>query len=221
MPKIGSIIRREDNEFDIGPLPGLGGPFSTATEFFEAWARQAKFPLSDESIRRALALANGPIEDVLQSIKCFPIALARLAPRLPAHNSGPFPVYHPDLYHSNIIVNKDFDILGVIDWENTCTVPWELVEFPLFLSMLPATMYNPENYGYNRLPMDKYTNVRLSERSVYVELVATEEQKLFVDQKLSEVLRNPDVQDLAYAIKVYRDPGKLGFYCETLKPFDA
>lgn len=33
--------------------------------------------------------------------------------------------------------------------------------------------------------------------------------------------KDPDIQDLAYAIKAYHDAGKLGFYCETLKPFDA
>jgi hypothetical protein len=30
-------------DFECGPLPGIGGPFDTATAFFEAWADSVKF----------------------------------------------------------------------------------------------------------------------------------------------------------------------------------
>lgn len=36
---------------------------------------------------------------------------------------------------------------------------------------------------------------------------------------LSRTLTNQDVQGVAHAIKAYRDPGKLGFYCRVLEPF--
>ena len=42
-PKIGAIFRAEDGNYDVGPLPGLGGPFNTATEYLRAWARNARF----------------------------------------------------------------------------------------------------------------------------------------------------------------------------------
>jgi hypothetical protein len=39
LPKIGTIIAMNaDGKFQQGPIPGLGGPFDTVTEFFQAWA---------------------------------------------------------------------------------------------------------------------------------------------------------------------------------------
>ena len=42
-PKIGSIVRLPDGTYDVGPLPKLGGPFRTATEYLQAWAKHARF----------------------------------------------------------------------------------------------------------------------------------------------------------------------------------
>ena len=36
-----------------GPIPGLGGPFATATDFFQAWCTKTKFGLSDDRLRQA------------------------------------------------------------------------------------------------------------------------------------------------------------------------
>jgi hypothetical protein len=58
MPKIGSIFKRHDGTCDIGPIPDLGGPFDTATAFFRAWAARAKFPTSEENIRKSMG--GGP-----------------------------------------------------------------------------------------------------------------------------------------------------------------
>jgi hypothetical protein len=54
MPKIGSILKCHDGTYDIGPIPDLGGPFDTATAFFRAWAARAKFPTSEENIRKSM-----------------------------------------------------------------------------------------------------------------------------------------------------------------------
>ena len=35
-PKISSIVRLPDGTYDVGPLPKLGGPFETATEYLQA-----------------------------------------------------------------------------------------------------------------------------------------------------------------------------------------
>lgn len=219
MPKIGSIIKRDDNSFDVGPMPELGGPFSTATEFFRAWARQAKFPFSEDRIRKYMS--NGPVEEIISSIKDFPDHLEQLACKISNKDSGPFPLYHPDFYHSNIIVNKAFKVLSIIDWEGASTVPWELVELPLFLGIVPPKMDDPNNYEPNGLPKDENTRCRFLERSEYVKHVQAKEHELNIDQNLSGILQNPEVQALAHAMKVYLDPGKLGFYCEILGSFDS
>ncbi|KAK9622303.1 hypothetical protein V6Z98_006977 [Aspergillus fumigatus] len=217
LPKIGSIVRRDDNSFDVGPLPKLGGPFSTATEFFNAWAKHAKFPLSDDDIKKLVN--GGPIDSILSSINAFPDRLREVACRVSANNSGPFPLYHPDFYHSNVIVDESFKVLGVIDWEGACTVPWELVEPPLFLGIVPPAMDDPKNYEADGQPKDCNIRRRLSERAEYAEYVQKKEEEFNGDRKLSQILLNPDAQGLAHAIKVYHDPGKLGFYCRVLDPF--
>jgi len=60
-----------------------------------------------------------------------------MASRLSTSNEGPFLQYHDDSLHSNIIVDKNFSVAGIIDWEGACTVPWELVAFPEFLQAIP------------------------------------------------------------------------------------
>ncbi|RJE25089.1 Phosphotransferase enzyme family [Aspergillus sclerotialis] len=160
LPKIGTVIKRDNNSVDIGPIPGLGRPFSTATEFFKAWAKHAKFPLSDRDIREFTK--NGPTEEILSSIHNFPRRLRKLASRISINDIGPFPLYHPDFYHSNIIVDGSFRVLGVIDWEGACTIPWDLVEPPLFLGIVPPAMDDPRNYKENGQPWDEDSIQRLN-----------------------------------------------------------
>jgi Phosphotransferase enzyme family len=217
MPKIGSVFKRNDGTYDIGPIPDLGGPFETATAYFRAWAARAKFPTSEANIRKSMG--GGPVEEVLSSISKFPAHIKALAGGLSSHNKGPFPIYHPDLYHSNIIVDDKFNILGVIDWQGACTVPWELVEFPLFLNTVPRAMDAAFNYDQNGQPKHADVKLRWKERAEYVQMVKAAETTRKKDAALSKTLGNADVQGLAHAIKVYNDPGKLGFYEKILQPF--
>ncbi|TQN64165.1 hypothetical protein CSHISOI_11224 [Colletotrichum shisoi] len=54
LPKIGTILsRNEDGTYRQGPIRGLGGPFNTATEFYEAWAAKTTFGMAEEEIRTA------------------------------------------------------------------------------------------------------------------------------------------------------------------------
>lgn len=48
--------------------------------------------------------------------------------------------------HSNIIVDEEYAVLGIIDWEGASALPWELVEHPLFLKTLPRTFSTPDVY---------------------------------------------------------------------------
>ncbi|KAL3472326.1 hypothetical protein BJX99DRAFT_266161 [Aspergillus californicus] len=196
LPKIGSIIKREDNSFDIGPLPSIGGPFSTATRFFKAWAKYAIFPMTDSRIRASRQ--TGPIEDDLHSIHGFSTYLHDLANNISTtdNDHGPFPLYHPDLYQSNIVVDESFHILGVIDWGGACTVPWEVVEPPLFLSMVPPAMDDLNNYTADGEPNDLDSVRRLNERAQYIENIQNMEKELEVDQKLSTVLLDPACKEL-------------------------
>jgi hypothetical protein len=106
-------------------------------------------------------------------------------------------------------VDENFRVLAALDWEGASTVPWEVVGPPLFITRLPAM--------HNLNPTDE----KSTERCEYINIVEQRERDLGADQTLSKILRDSDVQSLAYGIKVYHDPGKLGFYCEILRPFDT
>jgi hypothetical protein len=216
MPKIGCVFRSSDGTYDVGPIPDLGGPFETATEFFKAWAARAKFPSSEETIRKMIG--EKLVEEVLSPIRRFPSGIQALAGVLSGHDKGPFPIYNPDLHQHNVIVDDDFDVLSVIDWQGTYTVPCELVEPPLFYGGVPQAMDAPWNYDRHDQPVDADIVVAREERAEYVRIVETAEIALKKDAMLSRILANPDVQGLAYAIKVYNG-GKQSLFDGILKPF--
>jgi Phosphotransferase enzyme family len=45
-----------------------------------------------------------------------------------ATQPGPFPLQHQDLHQQNVIVDQDYNILAVIDWELAGTCPYEVVD---------------------------------------------------------------------------------------------
>ncbi|KAK3368594.1 hypothetical protein B0H63DRAFT_441835 [Podospora didyma] len=222
LPKIGTVVKLADGSYGIGPLPVLGGPFETATAFFEAWAEHTKFPHSTDIIQEVLS--SHPPEytsAVLASLRDFPAQIKVLASRIPGSDAGPFPVMHPDFFHSNIMVDSSYNILGVIDWEGASTVPWELVEFPLFLDAVPISMDRvPSNYDADGNPVDEGTKQRWKERKKYVEMVEGFERARNRDTQLSSALKNRTYQGLSYGMRVYREPGKLTpLYSRVLEPF--
>ncbi|KFY76729.1 hypothetical protein V499_03696 [Pseudogymnoascus sp. VKM F-103] len=79
----------------------------------------------------------------------------------------------------------------------------------------------PWNYDENGQPLDEDTRRRWQERKEYVEKVASVEASKQIDNMLSTTLNNHDVQNLAYAVRVYLDPGKLGFYDKVLETFES
>ncbi|KAK3899527.1 hypothetical protein C8A05DRAFT_46429 [Staphylotrichum tortipilum] len=204
-PKIGSITQNDDGTYDIGPIPNIGGPFSTAAEFFTAWASHANFPQSADSILEMMGGGRGGAAAggagaalavrVIKSIQDFPRAIQILASRLsPTNNTGPFPLPYPDLYHSNIITDASYNVVGVIDW-SACAVPWELVEFP---RALPRVMDASRNYDAAWQHVDEDMRVRRKRRGG-------------LDGALSGVLGEERAQTLAYALRCIWSWGSWDF----------
>ncbi|EQK97880.1 Protein kinase-like domain protein [Ophiocordyceps sinensis CO18] len=210
LPLIGMVIQDSTGDYTVGPFPHLGGPFRRATDFIEAWARHSRFPLSIDAVNRIPSAALR--SRILTSIQAFPNELASSAADLITHNDGPFPIAHTDFFHSNIIVDSKYHIQGVIDWEGACTMPWELVEPPLFLETVPPELDAPNNYDENGVPVDQDTRQRWDDRRQYEKLVAKMELETQGDNMLSSTLSNRRHQKLAYAMRVYTNPGKLLFY---------
>lgn len=215
-PKIGMITKGEDGSYDIGAIPGLGGPFETAAAYFEAWAKQAKFPCSDTFVRSSLP--PDLVDEVVASIRDFPQRLNGIVKKL--NSPGPFPLRHPDFRHSNVIIDDNYNILSIIDWEHAGTVPWEAVEFPLFLAAVPPPMDAPWNYDSEGTPVSEETRKLWNERKTYVQSVKEAEAGTESDHKLSAVLASGDLQSVATALSLYSADGKIGYYCKVLDQFE-
>ena len=205
-PKIGSIVKCDDGTYTVGPLPGIGGPFHSAAQFLAALADKARFPYSEKVIRERTP--SEVVDEVLRSIKAFPSRVRELAQGFP-FREGPFPLFHTDFYNSNIIIDSEYDILSVIDWEGSFIVPWELVEFAKDLIIVPSAMDGPL---YRE---DEARRQRLEERMNYVKFARQAEISHGLDNKLSATLEDTNVQHFAHAMWLY-ETGRIGFYGDVL-----
>lgn len=221
LPKIGTILRQnEDGSFDQGPIPGIGGPFETATEFFQAWASKVEFGISEAKLREA---AGSFADELSVSASSFSSLMKAFAGNLCAQDKGPFPLCHGDLGHNNMVFDDEYNLLGVIDWEAAYAAPWELFgEFPLTLSTIPPDMDAPWNYDEHGLPRDAATVKRNAERRDYVTAVIEKEEEMNVPEgyRLSVALQDFRRQDLATAMRLYRR-GKPGWYSKVIEKFSA
>lgn len=59
------------------------------------------------------------------------------------HDNGPFPLVHVDFGHNNIVVNEQYRILGVVDFEGAIAAPWTMAEYPLTVRATPVPMDVP------------------------------------------------------------------------------
>ncbi|KAI9827433.1 MAG: hypothetical protein M1832_004782 [Thelocarpon impressellum] len=66
---------------------------------------------------------------------------------LPEHNHGPFVLMHGDLRPSNIIIDEDFNIRAIIDWEWSRTVPLQFFIPPTWITGYDAHVV--AGIGYN------------------------------------------------------------------------
>lgn len=152
----------------------------------------------------------------MAQIADFPHKLEALAASIPLRDHGPFPLFHKDFGHNNIVVDDDYNILGVVDWEHACSVPWECVYFPITLLVVPAAMDAPENYDENGIATDPETRSEIEDQAGYIDLVKQEERCNGLSALLSTTLADSANQDLAYAMKLYTEDGKFGFYTKVL-----
>ena len=123
------------------------------------WAETVSFPDME-----------GATEEMEASIAKFPPRIKALAAKIPLRDSGPFPLVHDDSGHHNIVVDDDYNILGVIDWENASSMPWEIVYFLLTLSVLPRPIM-PEWMYEDGVTKNEKTRVMINERKGYVNAV--------------------------------------------------
>ena len=128
--------------------------------------------------------------------------VGELASKITARDQGPFPLFHVDFGHNNIVVDDDYNVLGVIDWEHACSVP------------VPMT---PDNYNENGTPKDLSISIVIGEQKTYIDTVQSIEQNKGLAPILSATLANQASQDLASAMKLYAEDGICGRYTDALR----
>lgn len=106
-------------------------------------------------------------------------------------------------------------MLGVIDWEGACAVPWELIDAPCFLSTVPRLLNPPEQYDEAGQPLEQDEAGRWRDEEAYAAMVREAEQSAHADHKLSNMLADRDIRDLAGVIHLFGQ-GKIGFYGRAL-----
>jgi hypothetical protein len=59
---------------------------------------------------------------------------------------GPFVLQHTDLHASNLFVDEDWNIVGVIDLEFLCSLPPDMIEVPYWLTVKEINLLSMENH---------------------------------------------------------------------------
>jgi hypothetical protein len=126
-PQIGSISSiSKSGEPVIGRLAtasmeGLehAGPFLSAADYFIAIGNAA-------TNNKATRLGAFVFLDIVETTSLFG----------DKYTEGLFPLNHMDLGTQNLLVDKDFNIIAIIDWEFAQTAPWQVIHYPMPFPLL-------------------------------------------------------------------------------------
>jgi hypothetical protein len=117
-PSIGWIYEATSG-VQVGPIIDFAGahhgPFATSVEYLSWRAKQASE--AHQTYRSESADAA-----LKSDLVCW--LFQQAAPLLTERNNGPFPSMHPDIWGQQLLMDKEYNVLGVIDWDETSTVPW-------------------------------------------------------------------------------------------------
>lgn len=145
-PAIGSLMPNPDNPED--ELDPITGTFLSMT--INEFERQRQQPISSEisTVKQLIDLHCQMLSETFQipteeleprQAKLEMFALHSVTKKIQEcidleESKRSFVLAHPDLRCGNIIVDDDFNILGVIDWEFTGTVPQQLFVPPPWIT---------------------------------------------------------------------------------------
>lgn len=149
------------------------------------------------------------------SILGFPFRVKELAATIPIRNHGPFPLVHNDFGHNNIVVDDEWNVVGVIDWEHAWSAPWEVVDFPQTLRLMPALLDAAWCYDENGEPVQEEARMTIQDRQNYVNFIRQAEESRGLPPLLSAVLGDKAGNDLTMAMSLYGE-GIFAEYCKVI-----
>lgn len=105
----------------MGSFPRIGDPFDSAAQFFHALTHKIKFPYQ-EGVIRERSPPPDLVDEVLLLINVLSARLKDFAQK--SHfREGLFPLFHTDLHTSNMIIDEQYNLVAVIDWEDAFIAP--------------------------------------------------------------------------------------------------
>ena len=151
------------------------------------------------------------------SILSFPLRVKELAATIPTRNHGPFPLVHNDFGHNNILVDDNWKVLGIIDWEHAWSAPWEVVDFPVLLRLMPKIIDAAWCHNENGEPVQESAKIKIQDRKDYVNCIRQAEKRKSLPPLLSTVLTDKAGNDLTGSMSRYSE----GIFAEYCKIIDA
>ncbi|KAF1960332.1 hypothetical protein CC80DRAFT_544786 [Byssothecium circinans] len=129
IPKIRSIIRDGSDSFVVGRLIETdSGPYYSAAEFY------ADYPLA-----LSKSLGEHPVSGQDELVQAFHSLAASFPPPVPRVGDGSaegFGLANYDLNPNNFLVDREFNVLAVIDWDSVVSVPDAVLHrFPFLMGV--------------------------------------------------------------------------------------
>lgn len=137
MPKIGSIVRSSSNpgSFEVGPLVETGsGPYETAAAFYQDYPIALAKTLYGDDWQSS---GHGEVPQAFRSLALSFTSDVVPADGMSCSSAAPgFGLANYDLGPNNFIVDAEFNVLAVIDWDAVIAVPDTLLyRFPFLMGV--------------------------------------------------------------------------------------
>lgn len=203
--KIGSLILGANGMVEIGPLPasfGFRGPFSSPIDYFLSWSASAKFKNSKFLV--AQSNDDATLQALKHEVEIFPARLASAMEEKPPTSCTSYPLVHKDFLIHNILFDEEYNVVGVIDWENTHSSPFEV-----FAAL--TNMYSHfDSKTLHMVPDER-------DGKAYIHDVMHEEVKMKLANKVSSSFGSI-LGDIGYCMNLFEE-GRATWFTHILKRY--
>jgi hypothetical protein len=193
-----------DGTVGIGPLPasfGFRGPFSSPVQYFLSWAESTRF-------RKPEFLQENPhdlptLKVLKREARTFPGDLALAMEEIPPSSCKGYPIVHRDFLPHNILFDDEYNIVGVIDWENAHSAPLQV--FAALTNM------------YSSFDQKILHVVPSEDGKAYIKDIMHEEEKMQLTNKIS-LCFGSILGDLSHCMYLFEE-GRVTHFSRVIKRY--
>jgi Phosphotransferase enzyme family len=203
-PQIGSLRQDELGNYSIGSLCVGGkwtGPFNSATNYYSYFALSAWEDCATKDYESEASRQNDHF---------VPWLARSLAPFI-SHaglDRGPFPLSHVDLGRHNLLIDDNAVVIGVVDWSNACTLPWEsFCNFPVLMGV---------NWPKKHMYSDWVWQQLMEEQECFLGAVRKLEKEDRFVPKISELIRSDQVRAAEGVESYFNAPWYRDAWCKPM-----